>query len=234
MKLSIVIPCYNEAGNIPHLLEAYAKAIIRDDVEVVIVNNGSTDNTARVLSTLSITHQRFLRVITLEINKGYGYGVIAGLEAARGEFVGWTHGDMQTPAKDVIKALDLIEKNNSATNLYIKGTRTGRPLVDKFFTTGMSIFETIYLHTRLYDINAQPNIFHRSFFESWKNPPHDFSLDLYTLYTAKQQRLTLIRFQVPFLPRAHGTSKWNTGLVSKWKFIKRTILFSTKLKQQLK
>jgi len=95
------------------------------------------------------------------------------------------------------------------------------------------VVETIYLGKKLWDINAQPNIFHRNFFESLENIPKDFSLDLYFLYTAQQQDLEVIRFDVVFTQRIHGESSWNTGLASKWKFIKRTVDFSIKLKKEL-
>jgi hypothetical protein len=98
----------------------------------------------------------------------------------------------------------------------------------------MSIFETFYLWTNLWDINAQPNIFHRSFYESWENPPYDFSLDLYVLYMARKSNLIIKRFDVIFPERIHGESKWNTGFKSKIKFIKRTLAFSKQLKKRLR
>ena len=97
----------------------------------------------------------------------------------------------------------------------------------------MSIFETVLLRTRLWDINAQPNIFSRSFFESWVNPPHDFSLDLYVYFTARHQGLPVYRFPVEFGERAHGVSHWNVNWAGKWKFIRRTIDFSFELKKRL-
>ncbi len=233
MKLSIVVPCYNEAANLPHLLAAYAAVITRDDIEVVLVNNGSTDTTADVLATLALHYSQFLRIVTVPVNQGYGFGILSGLRATTGQYIGWTHGDLQTPPADVVRGLDLIEASATPHNLYVKGTRVGRPLFDRFFTFGMSVFETFYLRCWLYDINAQPNIFPRSFFTAWENPPHDFSFDLYVLYTAKKANLQIKRFTVPFLARQHGHSSWNTGLKSKWKFIKRTIQFSLELKKRL-
>jgi hypothetical protein len=97
----------------------------------------------------------------------------------------------------------------------------------------MSLFETIYLGSKLWDINAQPNIFHKTFFQDLENIPKDFSLDLYFLYMAKKRGINVIRFDVVFPPRIHGESSWNNGIVSKWKFIKRTIDFSIKLKKEL-
>jgi glycosyltransferase involved in cell wall biosynthesis len=232
MKLSIIIPCYNEADNIPLLLESYSVAITRDDIEVVLVNNGSTDCTTNVLEKMLVKYKNFLSVVNVPINEGYGHGILSGLKSAKGTFIGWSHGDMQTPPKDVIRALSLIEDNGNESNLYIKGKRVDRPLIDQFFTSGMSLFETVYLGIPLSDINAQPNVFHRSFFNTWKNPPKDFALDLYVLYLAKKQNLKIIRFTVPFLKRAHGSSKWNTGIFSKWKFIKRTLQFSLILKKE--
>ncbi len=233
MKLSIVVPCYNEAENIPKLLAAYAEVITRNDLEIILVNNGSTDETPEVLMQLLPLYESFLKVVAVPINQGYGFGILSGLRSASGEFIGWTHGDLQTPPRDVIQALTIIEENNSRPTLYVKGKRSGRPLFDEFFTVGMSIFESLYLGTKLFDINAQPNIFHKSFFASWDNPPHDFSLDLYVFYLARKQGLEIIRFTVPFLKRQHGSSKWNTGILAKWKFIKRTIKFSIELKKTL-
>jgi hypothetical protein len=98
----------------------------------------------------------------------------------------------------------------------------------------MSIFETLLLRTRLWDINAQPNMFPRAFFESWVNPPHDFSLDLYVYFTARSQDLPVYRFPVEFGERAHGISHWNINWAAKMKFIYRTIDFSFELKKRLR
>lgn len=233
MKLSIIVPCYNESKNIPLILEKFASVIQRDDVEVVLVNNGSTDNSQMVLDEL-LPKYPFAKVVKVEVNQGYGFGITSGLCEAKGIFIGYTHADMQTDPADTLKALSIIEKQANPTNCYIKGDRKGRPLFDQFFTMGMSLFETIYLRTKLWDINAQPNIFHRNFFESIKEScPKDFSLDLYLLYMAQKNGFNVIRFDVVFPERIHGESSWNTGLASKWKFIKRTIDFSVKLKKEL-
>jgi len=232
-KLSIIVPCYNEAKNIPLILEKFKSVIKRDDIEVLLVNNGSTDNSANVMSEL-LPNYSFARVVNVKLNQGYGFGITSGLLEAKGEFIGYTHADMQTDPEDVLKALEVIENQENPKNCYIKGDRKGRPLFDQFFTMGMSAFESIYLGTKLWDINAQPNIFHRSFFDSVKNScPKDFSLDLYFLYMAQKNCLEVIRFDVVFPERIHGSSSWNDGFASKWKFIKRTLDFSFKLKKEL-
>lgn len=231
MKLSIIIPCYNEAENIPLILEKFSTCITDEDMEVVLVNNGSTDNSASVLEEL-LPKYKFARTVLVPVNQGYGYGILQGLKSAESDFVGWTHADMQTDPADVVKAYHVLEAADWNTQLFVKGNRKGRSLFDQFFTSGMSLYETLYLGKRLYDINAQPNIFSRVFFESWQNPPNDFSLDLYALYMARVANLDVWRISVKFPPRVHGESHWNNGtLKAKWKFINRTLNFSKKLKK---
>jgi len=230
MKLSIIVPCYNEARNIPLILGRFSEAVRRPDVELVLVDNGSTDDSADVLKRL-LPDYPFARTVRVEVNQGYGFGILSGLRAADGQYIGWTHADMQTDPCDTVRALGIIEGIGSPDDIYVKGRRRGRTPFDVFFTAGMGVFETLYMGVGLWDINAQPNIFHRTFFEGWTNPPHDFSLDLYALYTARKKGLRIIRLDVEFPPRLHGHSSWNTGLGSKWKFIKRTVEFSRRLKK---
>ncbi len=231
MKLSVVIPCYNEAGNIPLLLESYSKEVAGKDIEVIFVDNNSSDNTSEILAEL-IPKYPFSRTV-FEPRPGYGSAIAAGLKISAGEYAGWTHGDMQTPPKNIAQALSIIESLGFRKDIYIKGKRYGRPLFDRFFTFGMSIFETLYLGYWLNDINAQPNIFHRSFLENLQNVPTDFSFDLFAFYEAKKHGLTIIRFDVEFLKRMHGVSAWNTGIMSRIKFIKRTLSFSKQLKKSM-
>ena len=233
MKLSIVIPCFNEAKNIPLILEKFENIIKRNDIEVLFVNNGSLDNSKKVLNEL-LPNYPFAKIVEVKENQGYGFGIISGLNEAQGEFIGYTHADLQTDPGDVIRALDIIEAQNNSEMIYVKGLRRGRPILDNFFTYGMSLFETIYLGTKLWDINAQPNIFHRTFFAKLKKTcPKDFSLDLYFLYVAKKRGFNLVRFNVIFPKRIHGESSWNTGISSRWNFIKRTYKYSIKLKKEL-
>jgi len=223
--LSIVVPCYNESKTLMSILERFAEAIGDRAIEVILVDNGSTDDSATIL-TREIPKYFFARHVHVSVNQGYGYGILTGLNAATGDILGWTHADMQTDPKDVIRGADLIRENGRA---FVKGTRKNRSLFDVGFTVGMSLFETLLLRIRLWDINAQPNLFPRDFFESWQNPPHDFALDLYVYWKARQNGLPVIRFPCEFPPRPHGMSHWNTGFAAKLKFIKRTVAFSLRL-----
>ena len=231
LRLSLVIPCYNEARNLPLLVARLRETFVREDVEAILVDNGSTDDTPAVLAELLRDAQR-IRSVRVERNQGYGYGILAGLRAARGLIVGWTHADMQTDPADALEGLALFDDHDPDT-MFVKGRRYGRPAGDVAFTVGMSLFETLLLRRRLWDINAQPTLFARSFFERWQAPPHDFSLDLYAYYQARRSGLQVRRFPVRFGERAHGSSHWNLNWRAKARFIRRTVDFSLRLRKDL-
>jgi glycosyltransferase involved in cell wall biosynthesis len=198
--------------------------------EVILVDNGSTDHSPLVLQKL-LSKYPGCRSIRIEHNQGYGFGILTGLNSATGDIVGWTHADMQTDPMDAIEGLQKYEEYGS--QFFVKGRRYGRPLGDTLFTIGMSFFETLLLRKPMWDINAQPTMFPRSFYETWQEPPHDFSLDLYAYYQAKITELPVKRFSVLFGKRAHGTSHWNVDWVAKRKFISRTIEFSLQLRKRV-
>jgi glycosyltransferase involved in cell wall biosynthesis len=230
LTCSLVIPCYNEAKNIPALLERCAVLLQHQGIEVVIVDNGSTDDTASVLHA-SVGNYPGCRVVHVEKNQGYGYGILQGLKTSKADVVGWTHADLQTDPTDVLKALDIFKKHGAS--VFVKGKRYGRPLGDVFFTAGMGVFESVLLKQPLWDINAQPTLFSRALMESWKQPPYDFSLDLYAYYHAVKNHVPVHRFAVHFGKRLYGVSHWNTHWKSRYKFIKRTVQFSWNLRKRL-
>ena len=140
MKFSLVIPCYNEAANLPLLLDNCRELASHEGVEVVLVDNGSSDETQIVLRKLLPAYPR-CRSVRVEHNQGYGFGILAGLKVASGEILGWTHADMQTDPCDALKGLKLFDAYGP--NIFVKGRRYGRPFSDIAFTIGMSIFETL-------------------------------------------------------------------------------------------
>lgn len=231
MRLSLVIPCFNEAANLPLLLSRCVEVAKPGEVEVILVDNGSTDDSHSLLAEL-LPHYRGCRSVRVEKNQGYGFGILSGLHAAEGQLLGWTHADLQTDPVDARRGLSLFETHGD--NIFVKGRRYERPLGDTLFTVGMSAFETALLGHPMWDINAQPTLFGRAFFETWREPPHDFSLDLYAYYQAKRAGLPVHRFPVRFGERAHGASHWNLNWAAKRKFIRRTVNFSLQMRKSVK
>ena len=228
MKLSLIIPCYNENDNLPFLFKKLENVLENNLFEIIIVENGSNDGSIDTIKRYKLKYKN-LKFLKIYKNEGYGNGILRGLDIATGDYLSWTHADMQTDPQDILMGQILIKNNNNKNNLFIKGIRSGRSINDRFFTIGMSFFCSLVLGTFLWDINAQPCIFHSSFFKSWRNPPKDFSLDLYAYYEAKKSGYIVRRIPVRFNKRLHGSSKWNIDLISKFKFIKRTINFTFSL-----
>ena len=230
IRLSLIIPCYNEAENLYNLITKINDAFSNyKDIEVILVNNGSTDNTAEILHTV-LPKYSFIKTINIDQNQGYGYGILQGLKKATGKYLGWMHADLQTEPKEICKIYDTIDQKNKSC--FIKGYRHGRNIFDLLFTMGMSVFCSIAFGKNLKDINAQPNIFPRNFYEQWINPPKDFSLDLYAYIKAKQYNLNIIRFPVFFGKRMAGEAHLN-NLLAKIKYAIRTITYSLKLRSNV-
>jgi glycosyltransferase involved in cell wall biosynthesis len=233
LKISLIIPCFNESRGISALLARCQEVIEGEDVEIIIVDNGSSDDTQETIKPL-LQKYSFVKLVNVSVNQGYGYGILSGLNSASGDILAWTHADLQTDPGDIVEALGFFKKSSRPELLFVKGKRYGRPLMDVIFTIGMSIFETILMKTKMWDINAQPTVFHKSFYESWDNPPNDFSLDLFVYFMAKKQNLSIKRFPVLFSDRVHGSSHWNVSVSAKFRFIKRTLKYSFILNRRFK
>jgi len=228
--LTIVIPCFNESEGIEALVNKCTDFNAYKDIEIIFVNNGSTDNTLERLKTL-IPTVTGSKLIHLDSNQGYGGGILRGLNEASGKYIGWTHADLQCNPLDCLIA---YEKIVNSEKIFFKGKRFGRPLMDIFFTMGMGFLESLLFRLKLSDINAQPTIFDKNLFLKIKDKaPSDFSLDLYFYVFALKEGYDIIRSPVYFGKRYFGKSSWNNGISSRIKFIKRTLDFSFKLKKRI-
>ena len=127
MRFSLIIPCYNEGENIPLLINRLKKIFKDKGNEVILVNNGSTDQTQEIIDKQIKGLENF-KVVRIFKNIGYGHGILKGLEIARGEILGWTHADLQTDPNDALKALDFFDSIKKP--LFIKGLRKGRSIYD--------------------------------------------------------------------------------------------------------
>lgn len=234
MLKSIVVPCYNEAENLPQLIARFEALPRRgdDDWELILVDNGSTDSSSDVLQReLSYPGRSFARVVTVaRPNVGYGHGIMTGLGAARGEYLAWTHADGQTPPNDVFRAFEVLLSSDRPDRTFVKGKRRGRPVKDVMFTFGMQLAGLGLLGENLSDINGQPKAFHRSLFELATRAPVDLSLDLYFYWLAKRSDYELKTIDVHFGEREHGESKWAFNWRSKARNIARTVDFMSALK----
>jgi len=234
-KLSLIIPCYNEGKNLPLLLDRVKEIIgACKELDVILVDNGSNDNTQDFMKSMVI-EKKLERVSThrLQVNKGYGFGIHAGLKKATGDFLAWTHADMQTDLKDVLIAWDKLMQDPTPSTMVIKGERKNRNFLNVIFTIGMAIISSMALKVRMWDINAQPKIIPRDLFLKLSKAPKDFSRDLYVLWLTDKHQFRLQTIPVYFGKRLHGEAKGGGSLKTKFKLIRRTFSYIFKLKKQL-
>ena len=99
--ISAMFPCYNDANTIGGLVDDVWGALspLVEEVEVIVVNDGSTDGSREVLDELATT-RAWLRVIHHPANRGYGGALISGFTAARFDWIFYTDGDAQYDAKE--------------------------------------------------------------------------------------------------------------------------------------
>ena len=230
-RLSVVLPCYNEARGLEALVQRFAEAGHGVPFELILVDNGSTDDTAAVLARLVERHP-FARSVKVPVNQGYGHGILTGLKAAAGETLAWSHADLQTDPADVFRAWDLYRQSADPRRAMVKGRRVGRSFQERIITWGMQTLATILLRTPMYEINAQPKLFHRELLGALSAVPKDWSFDLYVLYAAKRCGWKCSTFPVEFPPRKHGGSNWASSWRSKVRTIARAIRYLVKLAGQ--
>lgn len=113
MYLSIVIPAYNEEERIgPTLAKIYSFLKTRNyDYEVLVVDDGSTDNTVKEVQKNDLFIENKLRVISNGINRGKGFSVRSGMINSRGENVLISDADLSTPIEELDKLFAYFAKN---------------------------------------------------------------------------------------------------------------------------
>ena len=137
-KYSIVIPAFNESGRIPATLHAVIGCVRANswDAEIIVVNDGSTDNTAEIVQNIAVEAPE-LRMIENPGNRGKGYAVRNGVLHATGDIVMFTDSDLSAP---IIEAERLFAAIAGGADIAIgsrwleSGRQTHRqPLYRQFF-----------------------------------------------------------------------------------------------------
>lgn len=118
--MSVFFPAYNDAPSLPALIATTFEVLCPrvPDFEVIVVNDGSYDNTAEVLAELERKYAPRLRVVTHPRNRGYGAALRSGFAAATKELVFYTDGDGQYDVRELPKLLDLMDDGVGLVNGY--------------------------------------------------------------------------------------------------------------------
>lgn len=110
MKISIVVPVYNEQESVLLLNQAITDAMVGYDYEIIYIDDGSTDGSMQVLEQIAKDHRQNVCVIEFRRNFGQTPAMAAGIENARGEVIVTIDADMQNDPADIPKLLEHIEQ----------------------------------------------------------------------------------------------------------------------------
>src|SRR3972149_7410452 len=105
-SISAFFPCYNDAGTIASMVELTTSTLkrITDDFEVIVIDDGSSDNSREILKELSLINP-YLKLVFHEKNRGYGGALQSGFEKASKDLIFYTDGDAQYDVSELPKLL---------------------------------------------------------------------------------------------------------------------------------
>ena len=118
-NLSLIIPCYNEQDNLPLLFKKLLKIQVKFN-EIILVDNGSTDNTSLIIENFIKNNDSCIKILKLKKNIGYGNGIMSGIRKSSGKIIAWTHADLQTDPQDVVDAYEYFMSKNGDSNFFIE------------------------------------------------------------------------------------------------------------------
>lgn len=202
LSLSLVLPCFNEEGNIERVVRNAALwlSFAVHDAEIIVVNDGSKDRSGEILAVLSREDSR-VRVVTHPVNRGYGAALRSGCDAAVKEFVAFMDGDGQFHASDLALLLPHLAEVS-----FVTGYRVHRadPLRRKLNAALYGLLLRFYVGLHVRDVNCALKVFRRSL---WPRIRPDATGALFNAEVFVALREHGIRWKevpVPHYPRTAG------------------------------
>ncbi|MBD3361817.1 glycosyltransferase [Candidatus Woesearchaeota archaeon] len=210
---SLVIPFYNEEHNIELVLSSLSQELKKHniDYELVAVDNGSRDKTNKLICNLTKKDPR-IRLVTVDKNKGYGFGIVSGLKTTTGQVVGFMDGDGQISPNSLYACYAALKEN---PRLHLTKTfRVNRKdgLRRGFLSLSFNQLLQILFNINSKDINSCPKLMKRECYEKIRPSSKDWFIDSEILIRAKQFRYTIKEIPARFNQRKKGKSNvyWKT------------------------
>ncbi|HEY9777019.1 MAG TPA: glycosyltransferase family 2 protein [Planktothrix sp.] len=217
--LSLVVTLYNEAENIEpmtrNLVAALQAQLDGIPFELVLVLNGSLDETPARAAELAKEISE-IKLVSLEINQGFGGGIQAGLAAASGELIGYTDADEQISAADTVRVCSVaLEKQHDLVKA-VRTTRTDG--INRLVVTTVynALFRLMYQVSNP-DINGKPKILKRNALKGMKLSCKDWFIDAEIMIQARKLNLSVAEVPISFSARTRGKS--NVRVSTIWEFL---------------
>lgn len=211
IDLSVVIPLFNEAENLRPLHDALSAALPKTgcSYEVILVNDGSRDETEGILTEIEARDDR-VRAINLRRNFGQTAAIMAGLDHARGEVIVPLDGDLQNDPEDIPALLEKLNEGYDVVSGWRKNRQDagGRSFVSRVANRIISAISGVHLH----DYGCTLKAYRREVIEGVRlyGEMHRF-VPIYAVWQGG--RVTEI--EVNHRPRVAGTSKYGFNRIFK-------------------
>lgn len=221
--LSLIVPCYNEEDvaefTIRRLLDAFEK---RGHVlEVVAVDNGSSDRTGEILNRLASEHPNVIPH-RVELNEGYGKGVLRAIPLCTGRWTGPIPADGQVDAEDVVRLFEAADATNGRVLAKVRRRFRMDGLKRKVVSIAYNFFfRALWPKIASLDINGSPKIFPRSYLTRMDLESYDWCLDPEMMVKAHHMGLRVLEVNVFARMRGGGTSHVRTTTI--WLFLSRLL-----------
>ena len=213
MKLSLVVPCYNEAENVAAFQDAVIGAFQNCgyDYEIIFVNDGSRDATLHNLKKLFAAQKCPVKVVSFSRNFGKEAGIYAGLQQASGQYISLIDSDLQQRPEIVRDMVEILDEKPEYDVVAAYQDRRGEGKVLSFFKK--SFYAVI---NKLSSVKLQPDA---SDFRTFRRSVRDSILDLHEYHRFSKGIFAWVGYETCFIPytaceRAAGTTKW-----SFWKLV---------------
>jgi len=209
-SLSVVIPVYNEQDNIKPLVLAILEAFdTLQMLEVVVVDDKSTDCTARVCKELAseIPKMTYLRH---EKNAGQSAAVYTGVKYAKHNLIATLDGDGQNPPSEITKLLEAYDEfSGDKSTVLFAGHRQGRKdtQVKRFSSKIANKIRKTMLKDNCPDSGCGLKLFHK---ETFLSLPHFNHMHRFLPALFKSYGFNTVNVPISHQPRQHGVSKYNT------------------------
>ncbi len=210
MKLSLIVPCYNEAENVRAFQDAVIGAFdgCGYDYEIIFVDDGSRDATLHNLKKLYKKQACPVKVISFSRNFGKESGLYAGLQHASGDYICLIDADLQQRPEIVREMVAYLEENPDTDVVAAYQDRRGESKVLSFFKKS---FYAIINH--LSKVTLQPDA---SDFRTFRRSVRDSILQMAEYHRFSKGIFAWVGYETHFIPytaceRNAGTTKWNFG-----------------------
>lgn len=216
MKISLVLPFYNEEKGAQSVIEGLARQLEEEriDYELVVVENGSVDRTEFILKKIADANPR-VRMVAVPVNQGYGWGILRGLSAASGDLLGFLCGDGQISPLDVSRVASQALREPAVISKVKRVTRQDgwkRKIVSRIYNF---LFSFVFGVTDT-DVNGTPKIFSRSIYNQLKLDSKDWFIDAEFMIKAARMKKPVKCVSVDFFSRTTGQSNVRMGTVGEF------------------